>query len=197
MRPSRTGVIHCMIAFSFFVSVSAPAGFCTTVVVLRSDTSIVIAADSRIDFVGNNSQSGLICKIHRSEGLFWASDGYYKESQGFDLPALVLTADRTTPGKLHAKMAAFERIAESPILLEFDRLREYKPEFFSKAVARGDLFELMFARVDTVPNYVSVTYFIRCWLWSRCRCESQRDSPLSEELREIRREAHRTVLWPD
>ena len=76
-----------------FIAIAAPSG-ATTVLAVRTEERVVLAADSRVQFIGNQQSTISIgCKVHLTSGIVWSHAGYYANpTTGFDLEAIVARA---------------------------------------------------------------------------------------------------------
>jgi hypothetical protein len=156
---SHSRVVGALV-FILCFCLTAQGVLATSIVVVRTDSGIIIAADSKITHPGTTAGSGVICKIHPARNFVWVSEGHYREDgAGFNLPSLVKTVD--VNGALADRMKAFEAIAKAPLREELLNIRRVNPQYFQAMLKRTHSFELAFIRVDDVPHWVSVTYQLR------------------------------------
>src|ERR1019366_3238827 len=97
----------------------------TTIIVMRTEDGILVAADSKV--VGRGSKSPPRCKIHQYGNIFVGIAGISKgESVGLDTERVVSTAV-ATKGPLLSKVEAFRIAASKYLLADVEYVKKSSP----------------------------------------------------------------------
>jgi Proteasome subunit len=123
----------------------------TTIVVIRTPSEVVIAADSfatiRADAGSSSTES--VCKIYQlNSKLFFAVSGLVNDGlTGFSIPDVVASASRIGDG-VSAKMDEAERRVRAAVLRELPRVKERDPAGYAKLIHAKGAVTVMFAGID-------------------------------------------------
>jgi hypothetical protein len=133
-------------ALSFFTvrhDESLPAGpfqVGTAIVAVRTESVLVVAADSKTTRLDAPDASTNTCKIQEVADVFFAVAGLRRSTDGdFDVPLLAARACRT-PGTLGDKVVAFEDAMQGPLTAALVRIRDAAPGYYRSRAQRHAAF---------------------------------------------------------
>jgi hypothetical protein len=137
----------------------------TTIVVIRNDQAIVIAADSRLLEVtsggGVRTAGNSECKVQKMARFFWASAQLdHDDVTGFSVQHFVATAGRFR-GTLFAQMSEFERIIAPALLREVTSLKTRDPNYYHALLVNSfPALEIVFFGVEKKELVLHFRQFI-------------------------------------
>jgi len=104
----------------------------TTIVVARSPTEIVIAADSKVTDTYGNELNSQVCKIQQVGNLFLAFEGLLRDrATGFSVPEIALRALQLKPeASAQEKVNILTGFLTSELFAELQRVRTNSPDEF-------------------------------------------------------------------
>jgi hypothetical protein len=122
---------------------SLPAGpfqVGTAIVAVRTESVLVVAADSKTTRLDAPDASTNTCKIQEVADVFFAVAGLRRSTDGdFDVPLLAARACRT-PGTLGEKVVAFEDAMQGPLTAALVRIRDAAPDYYRSRAQRHAAF---------------------------------------------------------
>src|SRR6476659_1813551 len=104
----------------------------TTIVVARSPTEIVMAADSKVTDTYGNELNSQVCKIQQVGNLFLAFEGLLRDrATGFSVPEIALRALQLKPeASAQEKVNILTGFLTSELFAELQRVRTNSPDEF-------------------------------------------------------------------
>ncbi len=122
----------------------------TTLAIIRTPDQVIIAADSRRVWHGNEQRPQLTCKLGAHDDVIFAMAGLVLENN-FDAQALVNLV-LGTAGTLEERALVLERLIRGPLLGMLTRIRYELPRLFAEQLGSGFVLNVTLA---TVRNQVA------------------------------------------
>lgn len=128
----------------------------TTIVVIRTPTEVVIAADSAATIQGDGlpTVTELACKIYQLDtNLFFAVSGLVNDRlTGLNIPKIV-ASDSHGGGSIAARLSRVESDVQTALLRELPQLKARDPAGYAKLIRSKGAVSVMFAGMDNgVPT---------------------------------------------
>jgi len=130
-----------------------------TILVMRTDDGILVAADSKVIRQGSNPPPR--CKIHQYGKVFVAVASAGKnESTALEMERIAGTA-AATKGPLQSKVEAFANVARKSLLADVESQKKSNPANFQQAYLGKRILDVTFASVEgPKPEAVVETFFV-------------------------------------
>ena len=150
------------------IGATALAGFATTIVALRSDRRVIVAADSQLTLTRNGTtvERSQVCKINKAGNVIFAYAGmvnYQAPVAGrgtkadFSIPASIRSV-LSSDGPLSTKRRPLEAAIRSALMTIVRTIRAEAPNEFSSRVGTVVL-EVLLATVETgVPELITLDF---------------------------------------
>jgi hypothetical protein len=148
-----------LLAFLILLPLLLPgAAIATAIVVIRTPTMIIIAADSMGSYEGAPPE--IVCKIYQVGSIVYTVSGVTEDKgSGYDLPQVIATELRKSRNA-NSTIDMVERHAQDSLSTQLTLMRKDKPAVFNKRImedAKGFAASFAIAQfINTVP-----TVFIR------------------------------------
>jgi hypothetical protein len=128
----------------------------TTIVVIRTDTTVVMGADSKIgtDQMASGSHGDYTtCKIGGANGVFWGASGLYGDGQGYDLANIAMDV-MSRNISFSERVSAFEATILPTLQRVLAKMKADSPDYFTRKYGNGEpVVEIVFVTFDDgVPN---------------------------------------------
>jgi hypothetical protein len=146
-----------------FTFLASPPGRCTTVLLYRDSTRIVVGADSLSGELSSGaSKTSSLCKIRKTGNVYVSMAGYISAtSNGFDAYRLASSAIAHSTGVAESAKQ-FARLSIRPFQESVSHERRYHPDLYKSETKRGaDALVIFFMSFEnSVPTFASVTFTI-------------------------------------
>jgi hypothetical protein len=131
----------------------------TSVIAVRTSSSIYIAADSKL-VTGDHSMTGIGCKIGVANDVFWGEAGIIQAANGFDVNSIARSAMSAT-GPVDARISSFESNAALDLGKIMDAIRGENLPYFTQRIGKPAL-QMVFAYFDSdIPYLDSISFITR------------------------------------
>jgi hypothetical protein len=130
-----------------------------TIVVMRTDDGILLAADSKVTRRGSNPPPR--CKIHQYGKVFVAVASAGKnENTGPEMERIAGTA-AAAKGPLQSKVDSFANVARKSLLADIESQKKSNPATFQQAYVGKRILDVTFASIEgPKPEAVVETFFV-------------------------------------
>jgi hypothetical protein len=163
LEPSNTGVTYRVFVTGtvLILALMHPAptvGAPTTVIAARSPRRIVLASDSKENFVDNTS--GTECKILGYGSSFFALSGIpYDRQRGYEV-ATIVRKGFSQGGSFRQRVAITKELLRRALLRELRLLKRENPRVFAWAIGNGqDPLQLALAQVENGVPLLAILEF--------------------------------------
>jgi hypothetical protein len=136
----------------------------TTVVAIRTNTEIILAADSRIVAVGDTPQNvGTTCKIVRVGDIYFASAGLLRDTRNtFNVRDAVVEASGGGGGPSDVVLR-FEQVIRGPLIRTIQQIKDEHPAYFRSELDNKNALEIAFGAFE----HGTPKLFVRSFLVSQ------------------------------
>lgn len=140
---------------------ASPHGRCTTVLLYRNSTRIVVGADTLHSLTASSHSS--YCKIRKTRAIYVSMSGLVSSSfNGFDAYRTASSAIAHSSGVAESAKE-FVKLSIGPLQEAVSRERRYAPDFYERELKRGGpvaLQTFFMSYENSVPSFATVIFTI-------------------------------------
>jgi hypothetical protein len=151
--------LHCFGAIFCLLVVEPQLGVATTIVVIRTPSGVVFAADSKPTYRGRQGAE-TVCKIYKSGRLYFAIAGIEHDTSREFFPAELIANVFSSPGSFNKHLLTSTQMIKEALKKELQRLHREDPDTYRYTIKDGgDVLSIAFAGIENGVPILAVRGF--------------------------------------